>query len=289
MKLNSTGPAGRDGHRSERQSPAVRGPGRREAIVAPGGSFLAPLSSGRLARVCLALVAAAAASLLWSLVDPLAIALAQEEGAAPKTLMDNLKAGGAIGFVIILCSVVGLSLSITYAFQIRRDVLVPPELLAQVEQLFEDEDYEEAFHVCEANPCFISSVLTAGLSKLDAGWEEVEKAMQEAGEMETTRLSQKVGYISLIAAISPMLGLFGTVSGMIATFNVIASSPVQPKPAQLAGGISEALVTTYLGLVVAIPMTVIYAIFRNRVTAVVMEVGGITEELMGRFKAPAAT
>jgi biopolymer transport protein ExbB len=216
-------------------------------------------------------------------------ATAQEEGTKKsKSFLDNVKAGGWIGHTIIICSIVGVSLALTYAFQIRRDALVPREVLGQVDQRFEGEEYEEAFHVCEANPSFISSILAAGLAKLDEGWEEMHKAMQETGEIETQKLNQKVGYISLIAAIAPMLGLFGTVSGMIRTFNVIALSDVQPKPADLAGGISEALVTTYEGLVVAIPMTVLFAIFRNRIASVVAEVAEITEELMGRFKTAAA-
>lgn len=216
-----------------------------------------------------------------------------EDGAAPPaksgpTFLDNVKAGGMIGHTIILCSIIGVSLALTYAFQIRRDAMVPPELLGELETLFEEENYEEALHVCEANPCFLSSVVGAGLFKIEEGWPEIQGAMQEEGEKETAKLHQKISYISLLAAIAPMLGLFGTVSGMISTFNVIASSDVQPKPADLAGGISVALVTTFEGLIVAIPMTVIYAVFRNRIANVVMEIGEIVEELMGRFKTPTA-
>lgn len=224
-----------------------------------------------------------------ALFAPLPSALAQDAAAAAskqKTLIDYVRAGGMIGHTIILCSIIGVSLSITYAFQIRRDVLVPPEVLGQLEQLFEEESYEEAFQVCEATPSFLSSIVAAGLSKMDEGYEAMQAAMQETGDAEVTKLNIKIGYISLIGAIAPMLGLFGTVSGMIGTFDVIASSEVQPKPSDLAGGISEALVTTYEGLVVAIPMIVLYNFFRNRITTVVMEVGGITEELMGRFKSP---
>lgn len=209
-----------------------------------------------------------------------------EEGTSERTFLDNVKAGGWIGGIIIICSIVGVSLSLTYLFQIRRDALVPPELLGQVEELFNDEEYEEAFHVCEANPSFLSTILMAGLSRLDEGYDEIQKAVQDTGEVETMKLYQKIGYISLIASVAPMLGLFGTVSGMIGTFNVIASSQVQPKPSDLADGISEALVTTFMGLLVAIPMTVIYAIYRNLISNVVLEVGEVTEDLMGRFKGP---
>ncbi len=211
-------------------------------------------------------------------------AFAADNAPAQKSMFEALTESGWVGIVIVLCSVAGLSLAITFAFQIRRDVLVPPELLGQVEQLFDDEDYEEAFHVCEANPSFLSSVLSAGLSKLDEGYSEMNDVMLETGEIESTKLHQKVGYLSLIANVAPMLGLLGTVMGMIMTFNKLASSAVAPKPAELAGGIGVALGTTFLGLLVAIPMTIVFVFFRNRVVNVVVEIGAITEELMSRFK-----
>ena len=221
----------------------------------------------------------------WLLLDPACVAFAQNtEGVPKKTLFSYIQDGGGIGLVILLCSIVGVSLAITFAFQIRRDILIPPEVLEQVEGLFEDEEYEEAFHVCEANPSFMSMVLVSGLSKLEEGYEKMRLSMDETGEIETTKLHQKVGYLGVIASVTPMLGLFGTVWGMIQTFNTIAIAEVQPRPADLAGGISTALVTTFLGLLVAIPMTVLFVVFKNRVVNVVLEVGGIAEELMGRFK-----
>ncbi len=201
-----------------------------------------------------------------------------------RTVLDALMDSGWMAFVILLVSITGVALSITFAFQIRRDVLVPPELLGHVEQLFEDEDYEEAYHVCEANPSFLSHVIAGGLSKLEEGWAEMNASMLEVGEAESTKLHQKVGWVSLIANVAPMLGLLGTVLGMIVTFNSIANSPVQPSPKELAGGISIALGTTFLGLTVAIPMTVVFVTFRNRVINVVNEIGAIAEELMARFK-----
>jgi len=210
-------------------------------------------------------------------------ALAQTD-VEQKTVMDALIEAGPVGLIIVLTSIVGVALSITFAFQIRRDVLVPPELLGHVEQLFDDEDFEEAFHVCEANPSFLSAVISGGLSKMEHGWGEMQTAMLEVGETESTKLHQKVGYLSLIANLAPMLGLFGTVLGMIITFNSIANSSVQPSPKQLASGISVALGTTFLGLAVAMPLTVVFVFFRNRVINVVNEVGSISEEMMARFK-----
>jgi len=205
-------------------------------------------------------------------------------GRKGKSLIDYVRDGGMIGHSIIVCSVVGVSLSITYAFQIRRDVLAPPEVLGQLEQLFDEEAYEEAHQVCASNPSFLSSVVSKGLEKREEGWGAMEAAMQEAGDTEAAKLQVKISYLSLIGAISPMLGLFGTVSGMIVTFDVIATSEVQPKPSDLATGISQALVTTYEGLVVAIPMIVLFNVFRNRITTLLMDVSSATEALMDRFK-----
>lgn len=215
------------------------------------------------------------------------VAFAQDDGgsgAQGKPLLDYLTDGGIIGGVIIICSLVGFSLAITFAFQLKRDALVPPEVLGEVERCFEEENYEEAYQICESNPSFFSVILAAGLSKIDGTYDEIEDAMIEAGEIEANKLHQKVGFLSLIASISPMLGLFGTVSGMIETFNVIATAETQPEPAKLAGGISIALMTTFLGLLVAIPMTIFFVVFRNKVVSTVLEVGALTEDLMSRFK-----
>jgi biopolymer transport protein ExbB len=200
------------------------------------------------------------------------------------SLFDTIKGGGIIGFVIILLSVASLALAIEHAITIRRDSLVPPELLGHLESLFEDEEYEEAMTLCESTPNFLTNVIAAGLPKIGQGWEAIEAAMQEAGENEAVKLHQKISYLSLIANIAPMMGLFGTVIGMIMAFNVIAQSEAAPSPAKLAEGISVALVTTALGLFVAIPTMCIYFFFRNRVIRVVMEVATISEELMERFR-----
>lgn len=231
----------------------------------------------------LSFITASAYFLLW---QP-AIVMAQTETTAPegeKSMLDALVESGPIGGIIIILSIIGVALAITFAFQIRRDVLVPPDLLDQVQALFDDEDYEEAYHVCEADRSFLAVVVSSGLARMEEGYDEMGTAMQEAGEIEATKLHQKVGYLSLIANIAPMMGLLGTVAGMIITFNKLANSDVQPAPRDLASGISIALGTTFLGLLVAIPMTIIFVFFRNRVINVVVEVAAITEEMMTRFK-----
>jgi len=195
-----------------------------------------------------------------------------------------LTGSGTCGFTIIGLSVVAGALIIEHFMTIKRDVIVPPEIVAHLESLFEDEEYEEAMTLCESAPNFLTNVVGAGLPKIGQPYEEIERAMEEAGEKEAVRLHQKIGFLSLIAQIAPMLGLFGTVQGMIMCFNVIARSTGAPSPAMLASGIMLALVTTFEGLLVAMPCIAAYFYFRNKVIRIVMEVGEISEELMERFK-----
>ncbi len=228
-----------------------------------------------------------AAVILAFVAGPL---LAQEAGGdgigEKRTLLDNIRSAGGVGVIILGLSIAGLSLVITFAMQIRRDVMVPPDLLAHVEGLFEEEDYDAALEVVEGQPSFLSSVLAAGLPRIDRPYHDIEVAMEETGDQESARYHQKIGYLSLIASISPMLGLLGTVLGMVEAFDVIATAKTSPKPAQLAQGISKALMTTMMGLSVAIPMSVAYFIFRNRVNNAIVEVSNIATELMERFDVP---
>jgi len=219
---------------------------------------------------------------LGALASPLAHAQDTVEVEAI-SILDNILSAGVVGVVLILLSVAGVSLIIMNAMQMRRDVLVPPELVGHVEGLFETGDYESALDACEQQPSYFSSVLAAGLPKIDRPYDEIMEAMEEAGEVESAHLHRKISLISLIAAISPMLGLLGTVIGMVTAFNVIAISKTSPKPKELAGGISQALMTTMMGLIVAIPMTVAYFIFKTKIDSAAVEVSSTATELMEQF------
>jgi biopolymer transport protein ExbB len=104
------------------------------------------------------------------------------------------------------------------------------------------------------------------------------------GEEENMKLEHRLSYMALIGSIAPMVGLLGTVDGMIGSFSVIANSPTTPKPNELAAGIATALFTTLIGLVIAIPAIAVYNILKNRVSRLVLEVGIISEDLLSRFQ-----
>jgi len=212
----------------------------------------------------------------------------EEEEAAPAqqqmTLIDVIKYGGVIEGVIILLSIAGLALIIEEAITMRRDTLIPPEILADIEVLFDEEQYEEALDLCESEDTFITKVLAAGLAKISVGYDAMIEGMEVAGEEETVRLNGKVSYLSLIGSTSPMLGLLGTVTGMIMAFNKIAAASGAANAADLASGISQALITTASGLIVAIPVMAAFFILKNKVMRISLEVSAVSSELVERFR-----
>lgn len=191
---------------------------------------------------------------------------------------------GTIGLVIILLSVVALTLIIKEIMAMRRDQLAPPELVDEMEALFEAGEYQEAIELCETEPCYFTNVVAAGLPKLNTSFEAMEKSLEEMIEEETLKLHARLSWLSLIAAVAPMLGLMGTVNGMIGAFKVIAASKGQATPDQLAGDISSALITTLLGLIVAIPVTAAFVFLRNRVVGYSLEISAVVEDLFERFR-----
>ena len=195
-----------------------------------------------------------------------------------------IKNAGWIGWVIIFVSIVSLSLIIEHFVSIRRDKLAPPEIVDQVHDLFDQENYQEAMELCEAEPNVFTNVVGAALHRMPGGYEAMEAAVAEVGEEESVKLHQKISYLSLIGTIAPMLGLFGTVFGMIKAFTVIAEKKGAADPGDLANGISQALVTTFLGLLVAIPSMVFFFYFRNKVVMQVLEIGALTGELFDKFR-----
>jgi len=210
-------------------------------------------------------------------------AFAAEEGSG-NSLGNIIMGGGPIGWAIIILSVVSLALAIEHFVTIRRDKLVPPELIDEVEALFEEEEYQEALELCESEPNFLTNILSAGLPKINAGFEAMEKSMDEVAEEEAIKLHQKVGWLSLIGNIAPMMGLFGTVYGMITAFNEITRLGQAVQPADLSKGISTALITTLFGLFVAMPSRVVFFIFRNKVIKVSLEITAIADDLVERFR-----
>jgi biopolymer transport protein ExbB len=194
-----------------------------------------------------------------------------------------LAASGAFGLLILLLSFIMVALVMMNILQVRRDNFVPPAFIEQFEQRLNSKDYQGAYEDARQDDSLVARVLAAGLSKLNQGYDKAVEGMQEVGDDENMAYDHRLSYLALISAIAPMLGLMGTVYGMILSFRVIATSSTTPKPSELADGISTALFTTLEGLVVAIPAMVFYAFLRNRVARFLLETSMVSEGLMSRF------
>lgn len=190
------------------------------------------------------------------------------------------------GYMIIFLA---LSFSLVALFVMnlltaRRDNVCPVHLVEGFEAHLNEKQYQDAYELAKADESFLGQVLSAGLAKLSVGYAQAIEAMQEVGEEENMKLEHRLSYLALIGTISPMVGLFGTVHGMISSFQVIAAGGSTPKASDLATGISTALFTTLIGLAIAIPAIAAFNILKNRVARLVLEVGILSEGLMSRFE-----
>lgn len=217
--------------------------------------------------------------------EPISSAPRSVAGPRQRTLVDSLKAGGAIGVVIILMSIVAVAFVIEHSLSIRKQRLMPEGVMLELEDLIARGDIPSAVQFCQRpeNYSLATDVVLAGLERYQSsefGFADYKSAVEEAGEDNTARLYRKTDGLNIIGVIAPMLGLFGTVQGMMEAFNVIASQEGAAQPYQLADSISKALVTTWLGLIVAIPSMVAFSYFRNKIDSLVSECGKRVERIL---------
>lgn len=212
------------------------------------------------------------------MTDTAYLLFAQADTAAEGSgFLDILFSGGWPGLLIL---VVLLALSVTAAYLVfdslmtlRHSELLPEGLADSVRGSVAAGRWKDADAACRAQPSMLAFVLTSGLSEVEFGWPQVEKAMEEALAEQAARLMRRIEYLSVIGNIAPMVGLLGTVVGMIFAFQQVATHQGAAGAADLAEGIYSALVTTVGGLLVAIPSLGAFAIFRNRVDGFVAEAG----------------
>ncbi len=199
-------------------------------------------------------------------------------------LFDLIKKGGVVGYTIILLSVISLGLIISYRVTIRRGNILPSKDILLLQELVKDPTEEAIITFEKRRKSFLARVTVAGLRESSNGYQAMIKAMEDTGEALASGIARKTEHLNVIGNISPMMGLLGTVIGMLRCFNEIAHMTGAIEPRQLAAGIFEALVTTCMGLIVAIPALYCYALFRNRVDEFSGEASMKAEQLISGFK-----
>jgi len=210
---------------------------------------------------------------------------------APVAKSENLlvKTWKALGplyaIIFLVMSIVLVALVVRSLLAVQKNNFVPDDLIQGVDASLGEKNAAAAVELVRADESFLGQVVAAGLGKLQGGKESAYEAMQVAGESEQMKTEHLLSYLALIGNIAPMVGLLGTVQGMVASFAKIASSTATIKPSELAGGIEQALYTTLFGLFLAIPAITIYNILRNRVQRFIFTAGTQSEEMLEKFQA----
>jgi biopolymer transport protein ExbB len=207
------------------------------------------------------------------------VLLAQEPaaGGATTSLFEYVKAGGPLGYLLIGLSVIVVALVVRNLLALRRSLLAPPELAASLSQRLRAGQVQAAAKACQEDEghSFLAAVMASAIRRCTAspmGALEARAAVEESGQVEASKLHRMNNGLGVLAAVGPMLGLLGTVIGMIGAFNAIGSLQGAARSTELARFMSLALVNTAQGLVVAVPATVAFALFRQRIDRVVTDI-----------------
>lgn len=213
-----------------------------------------------------------------------ATAIAQEAaaeggGAAPTVTQpgftDIVFRGGMVNLLVWLmifaCSFATVAFIVDGIISSGREKLLPAHVVMGVQQSIDEGDLGNAMAVCEQNPGPLSNILLAGFNNITEGFEIVQEAVSAATEMETERIMQRISYLNLCGQLAPMLGLLGTVTGMVRAFASLAGEAGAAKATALALSISTALWTTVAGLLISVPAILAYTLLKNFVTKLLLE------------------
>lgn len=211
------------------------------------------------------------------------------EAVQVQSVWDFVVKGGPMMIPIGLCSLVALTVIIERLISLRRRSVIPPDFLPGLKNALGDngDRREEALEHCRKNGSPIANILAAGIKRPDDSVELLEKHIQEAGQREVLKLRKYVRVLAVIASIAPLMGLLGTIFGMINAFQTVAmSSEALGKAELLAKGIYEAMITTAAGLMVTIPVLIAYHWISAKVDRLVTEMDQTTVDFMEEYARP---
>lgn len=189
-------------------------------------------------------------------------------------MWDLMQKGGPMVYIIVLLSVIAVAVTLERIYNLARARVDSNKFMDSIMAVLKRNKIIEAIELCNKTPGPIAHIIKAGILKHDRSKPEIKEAVEEAAQLEIPRMEKNIPILATIAHIAPLLGLLGTVMGMIKSFQVIqekALSAAPVNPGDLAGGISEALLATVAGLVVAIPAYVAYNYLVSRVNSLVYD------------------
>jgi biopolymer transport protein ExbB len=267
---------------------------------APLGEWSAKLRR----RARLLLLLAVAGALVMSVPRPAALAqeaapqAAEPAAAAPaapaahgegagkqtkSTLTWFLESSGWIGAVLLLLSMYFIATVGKLFFEMRAVVVMPPDILAAIDEMVERRDFKGIYALVKEDDSPFSRIVSAGLGELSNGLAEAREAMDHVSEVTSAEMEKKISMLAVLGTLGPMIGLLGTLKGMIKSFSVIALHDTQLNASEVAGGISEALLLTFEGVALSVPAIYFFAVFRNRVSILSVTTLLEADELLRRL------
>jgi biopolymer transport protein ExbB len=217
-----------------------------------------------------------------------------DEGTKPQArenmLQWAIRASGPIGLFLLCLSIYFTALVIRLFMEYRVSEAVPTPLVEKLETAIRDKKFQDAYDVCKESDSFLARLVRTGIANLPNGRPEAKDAMMAMTEEIVTGLEMKISYLATIGTLGPMIGLVGTVWGMIMSFQTIATAGgEQPRPERVAEGISTALFITLEGITLSVPAIFFFAFFRNRISQMTMEATKVADRTINSLVAAAKT
>lgn len=194
-----------------------------------------------------------------------------------------IKSSGLIGLFILILSIYFVATIIRLFIELRPEVAMPPEDVAQCDQFLQARDYQGLYDYASKSNSLYGRLVSVGIAELPSGLPEAREVMDRTADAETVDMEKKISMLAVIGTLGPMIGLVGTLKGMIGAFAVIALSDTQLKASEVAGHISEALLLTFEGVALSIPAIYFFAVFKNRVSKISVETLLAADELVRRL------
>lgn len=203
---------------------------------------------------------------------------------APKSMLRwALEASGPIGVFILCLSIYFTALVIRLFLEFRVSEAVPAALVDKLDTSIKDRKFQETYDVCRDDNSFLARLVRTGIANLPNGRPEAKEAMDDVAEEIVVGMESKISYLATIGTLGPMIGLVGTVWGMIKSFQELATAGGQPRPEKLAEGISTALFITLEGVSLSVPAIFFFAYFRNRIAQISTEAAKVADRTLNAF------
>lgn len=205
-----------------------------------------------------------------------------EEHKSQNQLMWVIHTSGWIGGVLLVISIYFVTVVTQMFLELREQVMLPPGLMDECNALLAKRDFNGVYKVAKENPSELGQLIAAGLAAFQGGLADSREAIDRTGEALTVEMEKKISMLAVIGSLGPMIGLLGTLKGMIASFAVIGQGESQMKASEVALGISEALLITFEGVALSVPAIYFFAVFKNRVSSLSLKAINAADEFIRR-------